>query len=363
MEPQVISDASIPLLNGGTINSTGSNSNPVTSNADAEVPTVHTDQEIPQAFIAQETIAQSLNTETKRILAEYEFESLGAFTVQSKTHPLAHISYSGDGIVAVNSAGDTTIAVDGETGDVTIIGTLQAGSIISGSVIVGDGSIVIDGGTTQINLFDSGDHNTVRLDTSGLTIFDTSAVIKAIGDSNGFTVYDLSSFRFWDTSLPGLVATLGADGVYGIALTPTQAAFGLNIAAHFYVKGKELTLVGNLNIQNGATTIGNDGANAVITNDGKTKTAIVPVENGYRALYAMESPEVWFMDFCKNKYELDPLFLEVTEGEMHWIALDGEFGYQVWRRRKGHAQTRFEKKSKEEFEQNEKFLGMSRLDN
>jgi predicted secreted protein len=72
----------------------------------------------------------------------------------------------------------------------------------------------------------------------------------------------------------------------------------------------------------------------------------------------MESPEVWFMDFCStmNEEEIDQMFLEVTEGEMHFIKCE-DFGYQVWRRRKGHLQ-RFEEKTQEEFEKNNKFWGM-----
>lgn len=88
--------------------------------------------------------------------------------------------------------------------------------------------------------------------------------------------------------------------------------------------------------------------------NGSQKTAIVPTSQGYRALYCTESPEVWFMDFCKSKEEIDPLFLEVTEGEMKFIKLDG-VGYQVWRRRKGFLSTRFEQKTKEQFERNNKF--------
>lgn len=85
-----------------------------------------------------------------------------------------------------------------------------------------------------------------------------------------------------------------------------------------------------------------------------TKNAIVPTSQGYNALYCMESPEVWFMDFCESKDSIDPMFLEVTEGDMKFIKLDGE-GYQVWRRRKGFVNTRFEKKTEKEYIKNNKF--------
>jgi hypothetical protein len=92
------------------------------------------------------------------------------------------------------------------------------------------------------------------------------------------------------------------------------------------------------------------------------KTAIVPTAQGYRALYCIESPEVWFMDFVTGERDLescDPIFLEVTEGKAHFIYCgdeDGESVFQVWRRRKDHAQHRFEQKTVEEFVKNERFL-------
>lgn len=94
--------------------------------------------------------------------------------------------------------------------------------------------------------------------------------------------------------------------------------------------------------------------------DGTDKSAIVPTSEGYNALFCTESPEVWFVDFCKSKNEIDPLFLEVTEGEMKFIrCVDGSL--QVWRRRRGHAQKRFTQKTEAEFIRNEKFLSMPKL--
>lgn len=93
---------------------------------------------------------------------------------------------------------------------------------------------------------------------------------------------------------------------------------------------------------------------------GSEKTAIVPTSKGYRSLYCMESPETWFMDFCDQKEDIDPLFLEVTEGEKKFIKVEGG-GYMVLRRRKHHAQKRFEQKTEEEYLANERFLGLARV--
>ena len=97
------------------------------------------------------------------------------------------------------------------------------------------------------------------------------------------------------------------------------------------------------------------------------KTAIVPTTKGYRALYTMESPEVWFVDFCPGKkkywwkfwdeeYELhpDPLFVEVTEKP--YIAMPTLIKgiVQIYGKRKGHTQ-RFEEKTEKQFKKNNDF--------
>jgi len=93
---------------------------------------------------------------------------------------------------------------------------------------------------------------------------------------------------------------------------------------------------------------------------GTDKSAIMPTSEGYKALYCMESPEVWFMDFVEDKEHLDPLFLEVTEGDSKFIKCD-DGTYQVWRRRKGAGNKRFESKTEEEAIHNNKFWSMARV--
>lgn len=92
--------------------------------------------------------------------------------------------------------------------------------------------------------------------------------------------------------------------------------------------------------------------------DGTDKSAIIKTSQGFNALYCAEAPEVWFFDFCETKKDIDPMFLEVTEGEMRFIKCDK--GYQVWRRRKGHSYKRFEPKTALQFYKNEAFLGLAK---
>jgi hypothetical protein len=93
--------------------------------------------------------------------------------------------------------------------------------------------------------------------------------------------------------------------------------------------------------------------------NGTIKTAVVPTSEGFNALYCTESPEVWFMDFIKADKKVDPMFKEVTVSPYHYIKCE-DGSYQVWGKRKGHENKRFEKKTRREFEANEKFLSMSK---
>ena len=52
---------------------------------------------------------------------------------------------SPNGIVARNSSGMTTFALDGDTGSAVFMGEIQAGAIITGLVSVGNNNVVIDG--------------------------------------------------------------------------------------------------------------------------------------------------------------------------------------------------------------------------
>lgn len=101
--------------------------------------------------------------------------------------------------------------------------------------------------------------------------------------------------------------------------------------------------------------------------NGSPKSAIVPTSKGYRALYTNESPNLWFNDFArvvrppwwkpweKPKYVVDPLFLEVVSQPLIFIPTLDKNIVQVWGRRKGHEQRRFELKTKKEFIENNKF--------
>lgn len=114
--------------------------------------------------------------------------------------------------------------------------------------------------------------------------------------------------------------------------------------------------------------------------NGNTKTAIVPTSKGYKALYSVESPEVWFMDFCRGKKKFsrnntwkfwkwsfvweaypDQTFLEVAVPPFVIAPTLMKDVVQIWGKRKGHEAKRFEDKTEEEFKKNEEFLQMSKV--
>ena len=132
---------------------------------------------------------------------------------------------------------------------------------------------------------------------------------------------------------------------------------------------KTLTLGQSLSVYN-TTSVGsgylNSGGSQMNWWNGKN--AIIKLADKYRALYCIESPEVWFVDFCKDSKSIDPLFLEATEGEMKFTKcvkfdVDGNEipdGYQVWRRRAGVTDRRFDERSEREFNANNVFWNTPR---
>ena len=113
------------------------------------------DQSLPTKKIAVELIGQALNTRSKKILQEFQFTPSGALQIGIFTVGVnGDIRISPLGIVARNSAGLVTFSLDGESGDAIFKGSIQAGSLITGAVAVGDGNILIDGDSRRMIFYD-----------------------------------------------------------------------------------------------------------------------------------------------------------------------------------------------------------------
>lgn len=104
----------------------------------------------PGKKIAFELMAQALNTKSKKILQEFQFAQQGSIQVGSYVDGTSgDIRISPNGITARDTAGETTFNLDGLTGDATFKGTIQAGAVVAGDVVVGNNTWVISGDDTN----------------------------------------------------------------------------------------------------------------------------------------------------------------------------------------------------------------------
>ena len=95
----------------------------------------------PVRRIATELIGASLNTKSKRILAEFEFTQSGALKIGNFVNGVTgDIRISPNGIIGRDKSGTVTFAIDSTTGSAVFKGTLQAGTFIGGGskVIIDD---------------------------------------------------------------------------------------------------------------------------------------------------------------------------------------------------------------------------------
>ena len=130
--------------------------NPVSKSTDTYAPSTIKEQLIPTKKIATELIGNNLNTKTRKILGAFQFTPSGAIQIGNyQEGNNGDIRISPDGIVARNRTGLQTFALDGDSGDAVFAGTIQAGTLISGAVAVGDGNILIDGATKRMLFYDA----------------------------------------------------------------------------------------------------------------------------------------------------------------------------------------------------------------
>ena len=113
------------------------------------------EQTFPALKIANELLSNSLNTRTKKIIQEFAFTPSGAIQIGKFLAGISgDVRISPEGIIGRNMLGDTTFALDSETGDAVFAGIIQGLSLIAGLVNLGDGSIQIDGINRRMLFFD-----------------------------------------------------------------------------------------------------------------------------------------------------------------------------------------------------------------
>ena len=248
-----------------------------------------------------------------------------------------------DSLSAVKVTADTInasrIAVSSITADKLNVSTLSAISASFGTVTAGS----ITGLTiTAPNIRTSNGADRIAMGGGQMEMYDsTSALIIISGPSDG-AFFGGAGIGFVETggSTSTFRGTAGTSSTTGNFIYGTQNSDLLLFQA--LGTGDVLVETNNGDIYVSCNTF---------KINGNTKTAIVPTNNGYNALYCVESPDVWFFDIIKSTDDIDPMFLEVTEGDYKTITnKNGEV--LIFRKRRGYSKLRFENKSLDEFNKN-----------
>lgn len=131
-------------------------SQPVNKTTGQTQPATIREHLVPTKRIATELISVALNTRARKILNEFKFSPSGAIQIGDyQEGDYGDIRISPVGIVARDKDGNTTFALDGSEGSAVFAGTIQAGTLIGGAVLVGDGNIQIDGATKRMIFYDA----------------------------------------------------------------------------------------------------------------------------------------------------------------------------------------------------------------
>lgn len=148
--PEEIEDSAFPQQVGGVDYAT-------TESGSGEVigTTKIKDNDIPYKRTAIELISSSLNTKSKKVLGEFELTESGGFQIGKYVNGVTgDIRITPAGITARDNAGINTFVLDATTGSAVFKGTIQAGTLIGGEVIVGNNNVIIDGENKRILIYD-----------------------------------------------------------------------------------------------------------------------------------------------------------------------------------------------------------------
>lgn len=105
--------------------------------------------------IATQLIGTALNTRSKKILQEFELQDSGGLRIGNyQEGETGEVLITPNGITAKDIAGLVSLAIDALTGSAVFRGSIQAGSLITGAVAVGDSNILIDGATRRMIFYD-----------------------------------------------------------------------------------------------------------------------------------------------------------------------------------------------------------------
>lgn len=234
MNPKIIQDAQMPLIDGAILQKSGKTSNPVTANSDAEVPAEVSDRDQPSNIIAQDVQSQSFNSSTRKFKGMFTFEQVGGIIIgEFESGVSGQIEITKDGITATDLDGNTTFSIDGATGGATFAGTVIAATIIAGTVIT---DAVVQDGTININnhfeVDASGNVKLKTLSSIGDVIFYDDGVTQANQVATINATDGLKMFTDKPITLRG-TATPSAAPANGVSLYVDQSAGKNRLMARF----------------------------------------------------------------------------------------------------------------------------------
>lgn len=146
--PETIQDNSLPFSNIPYFSSSSYTDSNVVKQEEIK------DTEIPFNF-SKEVISKKINSAAGKILDNFQFTASGAISIGKYENGVSgEIKISPNGIIATNKDGNTTLLVDGSTGNAVFSGEVAAGSVITGQVNVGNNNVRIDGVNKRIIIND-----------------------------------------------------------------------------------------------------------------------------------------------------------------------------------------------------------------
>lgn len=121
------------------------------------------DKKYPVKRVAVELLSSVLNTKSKKVLGEFQLAASGGFRIGTYEAGVSgDVAITPSGITARNTSGVTTFSLVGEDGSAVFAGEVQAGTLISGAVVVGDNRLVLDGEAGRIMVND-GNNNIIAI--------------------------------------------------------------------------------------------------------------------------------------------------------------------------------------------------------
>lgn len=160
LTPEVIPDTPLPMQSDVPFGVSDAATNQTYTQSETK------EQPLPRKVIAHETIGAALNTKSKKILQEFELVNFGGLRIGKHEQGISgDIRITPNGIVARNQGGQTTFAIDAETGDAIFLGKVRAG----------DFEVIDELGIVSPNVFNHDKYRIATTVTKNLT-FSTEEV-------------------------------------------------------------------------------------------------------------------------------------------------------------------------------------------